>query len=420
MRGVVGAARGGEEESQSRQIGAPSMQIVHARNAIAVIGITGPDDPARRAYMRQAWDTSQPHGIMLRFAVSRRDGMPFPTDDLDVHRLDCLGQSSGLAVVEISLSDAWYRFAISEYPKVPFIGRADTDVVVAPAWLDLVLQRLLVASGNESYYYIGRVAWTSWHERDHRPVGFGYSPRIAAKAAYWGEGACPAQVGTCSSHYAFVRGPFILLSSALMRWYARSKIVGGALSAAIDSRLDRSVATSTSLPASLPFTLEQARRRPMVFLQPPHAGDFSVRLAEDSFLGWALCKDGPSNVTVLQIPNHAFVDAPGPCNKQFSPRKSPSLATCCLTHLNATRATMIHELKTSPWLMPAIAAQVTANAPKTAPIRCGMMRARVSGGPQLKCGSQWGWCTLQRGPGAWLNREAPAGSLCVKEHSREH
>ena len=138
-----------------------------------------------------------------------------------------------------------------------------------------------------------------------------------------------------------------------------------------------------------------------------------MRLMEDSFLGWTLCRDGPSNITVLQVPNHAVVDAPGPCNKPFSPKKSPHLASCCLALLNATRATLIHEFKFSPWLMPAVAAQMASNAPVMPPIRCGSMRARVSGGAQLTCGRGWGWCTLLRKPEVWLNRAAPQGGACA-------
>ena len=395
-----------------------------ARNAIAVIGITGPDDPARRVYIRQAWETSQPHRIALRFAISGRDEAVVSNAETDVHRLDCLGQSSGLAVVEISLIDAWYRFAASTYRHVPFLGRADTDVVVAPAWLDLVLQQLLTRqAGNQSLYYIGRIGWTSWHEQEYRPVGFGYSPRVAAKAAYWGEGRCAMGGDACSPAYVFVRGPFILLSTELMLWYASSHLLRRTLAAAVDSRLDRSVGlgsvtssppdeASSAASPSPRLTVEQARRRG-VYRRPTHAGDLSVRLSEDSFLGWALCKDGPLNVTVLQLPHHAVVDAPGPCNKPFSPRKSPHLASCCLALLNATRATLVHELKASPWLMPAVATQIAANAPVMPSARCGMMRARVSGGAQLACGRSWSWCTLQRKPEVWMNRAAPRrGSAC--------
>ena len=99
-------------------------------------------------------------------------------------------------------------------PTVPFIGRADTDVAVAPAWLGLALRALLSsrrADGGSEHYYIGRVGWYSWHEREYRPVGFGFGLRQAVQEARK-EPSCAA--GQCSTAYPFARGPFILLSSA--------------------------------------------------------------------------------------------------------------------------------------------------------------------------------------------------------------
>ena len=151
------------------------------RDTVAVIGVIGRDDVALREHVREAWSSAShlPHSLALRFAVSTHDSDGAATavgsaasEEADLHRLECLGQSSGLAVVVFSLADAWFRFAASHpaFAKVPFIGRADTDAVISPVWLDRMLLRL----ARRQPFYLGRVQWFSWHRSLHKPVGFGF------------------------------------------------------------------------------------------------------------------------------------------------------------------------------------------------------------------------------------------------------
>jgi hypothetical protein len=363
---------------------------VFSGSAIAVIGITGPDDLARRAVIREAWSVSPPHGIVLRFAVSSRDKTVTDKDDADVHHLDCLGQASGLAVVEIALADAWYRFAVDAYPTVPFVGRADTDVVVAPAWLDMALRGLLATgppnSSSSRFYYVGRVAWYHWHEREFRPMAFGFNPAHAASVARVDE-PCKRD---CWGPFPFATGPLILLSRGLARWYAHSHTAQRALQAAIDSRRSRSDGRLT-VSASEDTRAGAASE---VFLKPSAGDDLHVRLFDDVFLGWAIFKGGAPNVTVLRLPLHGFTDAPAPCNAVFSVKASPRSTACCLQMLNASHATVVHMMKDSPWLFPAVAKVIADKAPRKSPIRCGTVQQRVKGAEQLAHVASLRWCTL--------------------------
>ena len=199
--------------------------------------------------------------------------------------------------------------------------------------------------------------------------------------------------------------------------------------------------------------LDSARRRGL-FLRATSAGDLSVRLFDDVFLGWTMCRergagglgsccrvarllpdpqsapptllaDTSAAVTVLAFPNHALYTAPGACNQA-----GPGKAACCLRELNvsgacrpnctvpfpftraelggglALGAPVIHGLKGLPAMLPAVAAQMRESGlhpPHSPTVTCGPMPARVRGGRTLlACGRQWRWCTLP-----WIKKPPP-------------
>ena len=114
----------------------PSLPPLPRRpSLLAVIGIIGPDQPARRAALRP-WAHAAAPELLVRFAVSRRDrtqseeqhtqprehhtqpqehgtqpheraqpGAAETGAEADVDLLDCLGQRAGSAVVQLSLFD---------------------------------------------------------------------------------------------------------------------------------------------------------------------------------------------------------------------------------------------------------------------------------------------------------------------------
>ena len=271
---------------------------------LAIIGITGPNDPIRHAYLRQAW-ARQSSKIVIRFVVSIEDSASNTSVARDVVQLSCLGQSAGSAVVELALADAWYRYAVTAYAheSYQYIGRADTDLAMSPAWLSVVLSSAQQQQqhGEPSHQYLGRVQWFSWHREEARPVGWGGGPLQARMAAQEEFGAHENGTSALAGPFPFVTGPLILLSTSLARWYSDSTAARYSLAAAIESRRivdgrggGSAITTTTATTAAAQTSTASATstsssRR---FRSPRHAGDIHVRLFDDVFLGYNICLGG--------------------------------------------------------------------------------------------------------------------------------
>ena len=237
---------------------------------LAVIGVIGPDDPARREALR-IWTRAVP-SLLVRFAISSR-GRPSTAVDEDVDLLDCAGQAVGGGVVQLALFDAWLRYAVRKYPTAPFIGRADDDTVPNPHWLSAVLASEVAREPplSRRLVYAGLFQWYSWDERAHVPRGWGMGPWNARRngmrehAAFCGR----ASNERCAGPLPFATGPLLLLSSGLARWYATSVFARAALQRSMDSRLNLSSG------AGRPLTMQEARRQGH-FKRPADASDMEV------------------------------------------------------------------------------------------------------------------------------------------------
>lgn len=408
--------------AQGRRLSVQSMMVSSSRSLVrAVIGITGPDDTLRRSYLRAAWIAGRNErrrtrqvDVALRFAISGADiarvngvrrsssqASVSSSHESDVVILDTadVGQTSGQAVIELALADAWYRYAVVAFPDADFIGRADFDVAVSPRWLGDVLVSSLEQQqrSGETRQYIGRVQFYSWHTAEARPVGWGGTIRQARLAAQEEAGDARGD-GAVVGPFPFVTGPLILLSASLARWYIGSPGTQRLLASAIDSRRITSRGHNLS----------------HAFLTPHHAGDTRVRLFDDVFLGHTLFANGASNVTVVSFPRRAIRDAPGICNKGCNPcgaqdpgtrafdeRRTRWFKACCLKTLRKTTSTAVHQLKLAPWLVPDVAKVLDARAPRDVKLSCEPLIDRVTradprGVPQLRHAAKM-WVTVPRG-----------------------
>ena len=371
---------------------------------VAVIGIIGPDDAARRDAHRSWATEAARRGLLMRFAVSARDRVQTPwwqsaeRVESDVDLIDCLGQSSGGGVIQLSLFDGWLRFAVARFPDAPLIGRADDDSVINPSWLHAVLiaeaARVPRMPLARRFVYAGSFQWFHWDEEAFVPRGWGHGPWNARRrAAREDPDFCPRNANNvthaprCAGPFPFATGPLLLLSSALARWYTCSNAVRRAVQRALDSRLNRSRADGRRLP------LPQARARG-AFLQPRDAGDLQLRVFDDVFLGHALCMGGVRHVTLLAFPAGTRADVP--CNG----RGTQAAAGCrngLNQRFNGSAASgdasglpyVLHNVKMSSALTHA-AALVSRVRFGTQVASCATLSVPHA---QLACGRDWTWCS---------------------------
>ncbi|EOD20012.1 hypothetical protein EMIHUDRAFT_102025 [Emiliania huxleyi CCMP1516] len=383
----------------------------------AVIGIIGPDNAKLRSSLR-GWTEAVSPAVLARFAISLRDraSAQWPAQvtaaEPDIDFLDCLGQRSGAGVVIISLFDAWLRHAVARYPHATFVGRADSDAVPSPSWLLAMLaaesERQAQHGGvGEQHVYAGSMQWYHWDELAFRPWGWGMGPHGAhRRAVHENPKHCTAEPSPrCAGPFPFAAGPLLMLSKPLARWYTRSAAVAKAVSAALDSRLNRTRGHGDDTDGGKDLSLAEARARGH-FLPLSEPGDLDVRIFDDVFLGHAFCVGdgggvgghsaggvgGVSNLTILALPPGLIEDFP--CGGGKSGCQSG------LRRFNWTvsGAPLIAHHIRKPEYVPQALAQLR-RAPFAIPhaAECRPFSPAHTPAPRPYClreGRSWQWCTL--------------------------
>ena len=399
---------------------------VQLRPGFAVLGVIGPDSVPHREALR-VWTRAVAPGIVVRFAISLRDRAERPwaesaaaSAESDVDFIDCLGQRSGASVVISHLFDAWIRHAVARYPYAAFIGRADSDAIPSPGWLQAVLaaeaaRQTRLQQRGPAMVYMGSFQWYNWDEFAYRPWGWGMGPLNSRRRAIAENGARCQSESTpgCAGPFPFAQGPLLLLSQALAQWYARSEFVASAVASSIDSRLNRTSDDSAGSGGGggAPLSLEAARARAS-FLRLSEPGDLDVRLFDDVFLGHALCVGdggGPSghggrngalrgglgsggapNVSVIVFPPGLLADFP--CNGG----ESGCHRGMHRYNWTAPGAPLIaHRVRRPPYVP--FALELLRSAPFKVPqtATCAPMRPVRKEVPVSHCLSRgWEWCEL--------------------------
>ena len=309
-----------------QSVAAASLDPAPLPSGYAVIGIIGPDSPPHRQALR-GWTSLVAPEILVRFAVSLRDradmnprwtAYSHAMYEPDVDFIDCLGQRAGAGVVILALFDAWLRHALGHYPHAKFIGRADSDAIPSPQWLLAMLRAEAARQAQDAsnatsqqsptpFVYAGSFQWYNWDEVRFQPLGWGKGAKRARHRAIAQSPARCKQKSSarCAGPFPFAAGPLLLLSSSLTRWYVEQPRISATVSAALDSRLNRTAGGSSSVD----LTLEAARARGE-FLRLSEPGDLEVRLFDGIFLGHAVCLGRAPSVTILGFPHGVFVDFP--------------------------------------------------------------------------------------------------------------
>ena len=199
------------------------------REPLLVIGIIGRNDAQRRSALRLTWVRAGP-AIVARFAVSAAEP-PIPYHEPDI---DLVNATGGSLVGAFATFHAWLQLVCRTRTSPSFFGRADDDIVVSLSWLEHLV-RSLGQHPIQPHMVAGHFEWYHWDTINHRPHANGadaWSAHISAKRVP----ACRIR-GRCSGPFPFAKGPLVVFSAPLARWYAGSAAVYAAASRAISSRL---------------------------------------------------------------------------------------------------------------------------------------------------------------------------------------
>ena len=187
-------------------------------------------------YLRATWfQASQSKEIILRFVVRSTGTTPTqvrPKDEEAYRHADVLllSRSTQLSksVGPIQSLLGWWQCAVTAWPRVELIGKAEDDVWIdlrGVAWQLTATQKAIqaqqvlgVGAGSRADLYWGVMETCHWAHELNRAFGFSFKFGTYAPCAnflYMNESK-PAESFNWSGPFSFAKGPLFFLSSRLI------------------------------------------------------------------------------------------------------------------------------------------------------------------------------------------------------------